>query len=73
MQKFLAGWIAWQLLMIGVCAANLDNHRSAAEEDRTVDCSSMGYKIATTVIDIAVPLYQFTDIGTRDCTPGTNK
>ncbi len=69
MQKFLVGWIIMQLMVIGISSASIDNHR--ASNNTPVDCSSVDYKVGVTIIDVSVPLLQFSDLSTKDCATGT--
>ena len=70
-KNFLAGWILWQLFVISIAGAIHDINRN--DYERKVDCSNLSYFIRVTVIDVSLPLLQFTDFKTRDCIVGTER
>jgi hypothetical protein len=69
MKDFLVGWIVFQLFIVGLAGAIADSN--PGDKSRTVDCSSWAFAPAVMLIDLTVPLLQFSDLGVRECTPGS--
>ena len=72
MKKFILDWFIAQVLLLGFIGWMADLDQAKWTNNDTVNCSSVGYVIGVTIIDVTVPLIQFSHFGTRKCSTGTN-
>lgn len=64
MKEFIKIWFLWQFVVIGIVGLQADFNPT---DDHKIECSSVGYFVGITVIDITIPLIQFTNFVHRDC------
>lgn len=72
MKKFFIGWFLWQVLVLGWLGLYFDESRTSSsaqilDDNIKVNCSSVEYRLGVGIIDITLPLIQFTHMGPRDC------
>lgn len=67
-KKFIFFWFTWQIIIIGVMGWSFDlKQGDKVFQDRTVNCSSLGYVFGISVVDLTLPLIQFSALGPRGC------
>lgn len=71
MKNFLIGWFVFQFACITLAAYGLDLNRTQEAGPSLIDCTSPSYFVESTIIDLGVPLINFTNLVERPCATST--